>query len=266
MVKGRFNGKSSYLRNLYSHRSIFKSLVINELIGKYRNTAIGFSWHFLMPAILLLLYYVMFTGLRSNDYENFWIYLAAGIFPFSFMNGNLTNGTTTITSSANLIKKMYFPREIIPLSRVFSSFIISLFGLLIVIIATIVSGHLEGISTLLLPAILVLMFFFVLGYVLILSAINVFFRDIQYFFASISMLFFFITPMYYLPEETTGLLSTIIWINPFTYFVNSIQQILYYNMIPSISNIIMCAILSATLLLLGTIVFNLLKNKFAERL
>ena len=114
--------------------------------------------------------------------------------------------------------------------------------------------------------ILILMFFFVLGYVFLLSAITVYLRDIQYILGSINMLFFFLTPMYFVARDATGLLGKIIWFNPFTYYIESFHQMLYYGVMPDMHYVMVCAILPIFSISIGLLIFRHLKKGFAERL
>ena len=139
------------IKEIYNSRNILKSLVIKNLIGQYRSSLLGFSWHLIMPLILLIVYYIVFTQIRASPIPDFWVYLASSLFPFTFMINNLTSGSSCIIHNANILKKMYFPREIIVLSQVISTFIIMLIGYAIVVIGILLTGFGFGISIVILP-------------------------------------------------------------------------------------------------------------------
>lgn len=88
----RRNGLRKDLREIYESRNILRSLVSKNLFGRYKNSVLGFGWHFVMPIIMLVVYYVVFTEVRASPISDFWVYIAAGIFPFNFMVSNLTGG------------------------------------------------------------------------------------------------------------------------------------------------------------------------------
>lgn len=251
---------------VYESRNILKSLVVKNLVGRYRNSLLGFTWHFIVPLILLGVYYVVFSQIRAVPIPDFWIYLAAGIFPFNFMVNNLTSGASCVVENANLIKKMYFPREIIVLSQVISTFVIMMIGYVIVLTAVVLSGYGVSISILLLPVIFIVTFIFTTGYVLVVSAATVYVRDIQYFLSSITLIFFFLTPMYFIADSVTGVFSIIVTVNPFTYFIEAYHDIIYYQMVPDLTTMLMVVLLSSISLLVGVFVFKKLKVGFAERL
>lgn len=254
------------IKEIVDSRNVLKSLVKKNLVGRYRNSALGFGWHFVMPAIMLVVYYIVFSQIRSTPIDDFWVYLASGLFPFNYMINNLTNGSGCVVNNANMVKKMYFPRGILVLSQAISTMIIMLIGYSIVIIAIILSGYGISTSILLLPLIILLMFGFVLGYVLLLSAITVYHRDVQHFLSSISMMFFFLTPMYFVSDSISGLFKTIVMANPFTYYVEFFHTIVYYQTIPEINSILIVTCITTISLICGAIVFHKLKMNFAERL
>ena len=183
------------------------------------------------------------------------------------MNSNLIGGSGCILNNGGYISKMYFPREIVPLAQVTSSFIVMMFGYAVIMILTIASGYtLDPIALLMLPAMFILSYIFVLGMVMLVSSIVVYVKDVQHLLTSMSMVFFFTTPMFYLASETTGILSKLIWINPFTYFVEAYHDIVYFGMIPSTEIMIACVTLAVAFLAVGTVVFKRLKRGFVERL
>ena len=258
---------SDKIREIYDSKSILRSLVSKSLFGHYRNSILGFGWHFVLPLILMTVYYIVFTEIRASPMQDFWAFIACGIFPFNFMMTNLTGGASAIVSNAGIIKKMYFPREIIVLANVISSFIVMIIGYgLILTLMAIFGITLNPIVLLLLPIYFMLMAIFVIGYTLLFSSLTVYIRDIQFFLSSISTIFFFLTPMYFSSTDISGMMGNIIWVNPFTYFIEAFHKIVYYGTIPEIDLLAMCIILSMTSLTIGIVVFHKLKRGFAERL
>lgn len=262
----RNTAPSNLLSEIAEYKSVLHALIVRDLVGKYKNSLLGFSWHFIMPIVMLLVYYVIFTQVRINVIADFWVYLAVGIFPFNFLITNLNSGSTCIISNSNMIKKMYFPREIIVLSYVISSFIVMIIGYAIILAIILLFGYHLTFYVLFIPVILLLMLLFAIGLVAIISSIVVYVRDFHYFINSVSIVFYFITPLYFLIEDVNGLLETVVWINPFSYFIDSLHHFVYFGDCPDLSIIAMCVLLSLGMLLLGTLTFKKLKNGFVERL
>ena len=254
------------LKELYDCRSILRALVVKNLFGRYKNSIMGFAWHFIMPMVLMCVYYIVFNTIRAKAIPDFWVYMSCGIFPFIFMINNLKKGPAAITSNSGMVKKMYFPRSILVFSEVIYSFIVMLIGYLLVITAIIITGYKIELSLIVLPFILLLMLIFVTGYVLMLSSINVYIRDLQYLINSISMVFYFITPLDFSTDDVSGILSYVIAANPFAYYIRACQQIVYYGVFPSLDIVIVCAILPLVTMVMGAIIFRKLRRGFAERL
>ena len=246
---------------------MFYSLVRKNLYGKYKNSVFGFLWNFITPAILILLFYIVFENFMGKDVPNYWAYLCIGMFPFTFMNTNLIGGASCITSNAGMIKKMHFPREILPLSQVAYTFLVFTIAYSIVILlmlATQCPLVLNGLLALL--VIVPSMFIFSLGTILFTSSISVYFRDFEFFITATSRVLFWVTPVFYMADSLTGILSKIIWFNPLTYFVKGFQDILYSGIMPSVELLIACCFISAIMFVVGIYTFEKLKDGFAERL
>jgi lipopolysaccharide transport system permease protein len=259
-IKERFDELSRF-------KQMFFSLVSKSLYGKYKNSALGFLWNFITPAISIMLFYIVFENFIGRNMENYWAYLCIGMFPFTFMNTNLTGGASCITSNGGIIKKMYFPREILPLSQVTYTFIVFAIAYSIVIVLMLITQcplSLKG-----LPAILILlltMFVFSLGTTLFTSAISVYSRDFEFLITAISRILFWITPIFYTVESLAGILSKLIWLNPLTFFVKGFQDILYWGVMPSMNLLIICCSISVIMLVIGVYTFEKLKDGFAERI
>ncbi len=265
-------GKHSYgirseLKEIWDSRNILRSLVTKDLFGRYRNSILGFAWHFIMPLMMLAVYYVVFTSIRTSDIPYFWVFIASAIFPFNFMTSNLAGGAGTITGNAGLVKKMYFPREILVMAHVLSSFIIMVLGYAAVLIVVALAGYPLNPKTLLvLPIILILSAVFVTGYVFLFSALNVYVRDVQYILSSIMIIILFMTPMYFPASSVSGILSKIIWFNPYTFFIEAYHNLIYSGIIPEVNILVMCIVIPIVSLTVGWLIFRRLRGGFAERL
>ena len=257
----------SKLSELYRFRHLYYSIVKKNLYGKYKNSALGFLWNFLTPVISILLFYIVFENFMDRAIPHFWAYLCIGMFPFAFMNTNLIGGASNITSNGGMIKKMYFPREIIPLAQVTYTFIIFLIAYTIVAVLMILVGFPLGLDGMLfLPLVILTMFFFSFGAILFTSAISVYSRDFGYFIEAISRILFWVTPIFYMAGERTGIIGTLIWFNPLTYYVEGFHDIMYRGIMPSNELLMACVVMSMAMFIIGACVFVKLKDGFAERI
>lgn len=239
-------------------------LILKELKGKYANSHLGFLWHILTPMIQVILYYIVFGSILYQGDSRYWLYLSAGVFPFIFFQSCLSSGSISIISNSELVKKVHFPREIIVLANVFSYAIIFIFGYVVVISLMIIFGEPIGINILLLMPTIGLTVLFALGYTLVLSCITVYFRDMQHIIDAFSRVFFWVTPIFYYTSSLDGILSKIIWINPYTYFIELYHNIVFYSKIPSVSLWLCCISISIFTFIVGWLLFSMFKNKFAE--
>ena len=264
--KDGFKGK---LREIYNYRHMYYSLVQKNLFGKYKNSTLGFLWNFLTPLIMILLLYIVFENFIGRSIPNFWAYLTIGMISFQFMNGNLIGGASNITSNGGMVKKMYFPKEILPLAQVTYTFIVFLISYMIFVLLMAVSGLLKSDGFLALPIIMLSMFMFSMGTIMLTSSISVYSRDFQYLITAFARLLFWVTPIFYEIESragTGGILYTIIWLNPLTYFVEGLRDITYRGIIPNAEILFGCVIIAVVMFVIGALVFNKLKDGFAERL
>ena len=262
--KDEVNGK---LSEMYRFRYMFYSLVKKSLFGKYKNSALGFLWNFVTPAISILLFYIVFENFMGRGIPHYWVYLCVGMFPFSFMNTNLIGGASNITSNGGMIKKMYFPRELLPLSQVAYTLIVFLIAYVIIFIMMLTTGFpLSTKGMLALPLVIITMFIFSFGTILLTSAISVYSRDFEYLITAFARVLFWVTPIFYMIDSITGILSKIIWFNPLTYYVEGLHEIIYWGVMPSAELLIVCTVLSLVMLVIGAYVFEKLKDGFAERI
>ena len=254
------------LKELYEYRNVFRSLIEKYLFGKYKNSALGFLWHFAMPMVYVVLCFFLNTEVRERA-EYYWIFIASGIMIFHMLTSSVAGGTSCFTGNAGLLKKMYIPKELLVFSKATVSLIVATIGSAAVLVMVGISGYgFNLLALLLIPPILIAVYFFAVGAMLILSSINVYVRDLQYLLGSMGLVFFVFSPLRTTLEEASGIRETVFWLNPFTYYLESFHSIIYFKEIPDLFILSMCFLLPVVFMLLGIIVFNLLKRGFVERL
>jgi len=254
-------------KEICEHRHLLWSMVARNLKGKYTSSYLGVAWHFITPVISIILFYIVFTGIMERSIDNYWLYLCVGMFPFTFFQENLTSGAGCVVSNSSAIKKMYFPREIVVLSQILSTFITFMIAYLAVIILSLFSGTSMGANTIIfLPLVLLLSLTFATGYVLLLSAVTVFVRDIQHLIQALARILFWVTPIFYMVTDLKGVLAELIWYNPLAHFIDLYHDMLYFGIAPSTTQLCICLLFAGVMFTTGAIVFNKLKWKFAEEL
>ena len=250
-------------KEIWDNRVVMMAMVRRNTAGRYKSTFIGFGWHLLMPILTIMVLNLVFGTIRPKPIADFWIYLSAGMFPVTFMSGCLRGNA--IKSNANYIKKMYFPKEIVILADVIAQMLTLVFAYLVIIIIIMSAGqpvNWGGMGFLIVE--LFLMFLFGIGCSMIMSTVSVFIKDIGYLASVMMRLVVWVTPTFFLVSEAKGLLATIVWCNPFTYFVEVYHDILYYNIFPETYLILWSVGLAIGVLAAGWTIFAHYKDRFAE--
>lgn len=253
------------LKNLYDYRELLKSNVKKEIRGKYKGSFLGVLWSFVNPLLSVLVYAIVFPIVLKQSQDNYVTFLIIGILPWTFFTTVINQGTFTIVGNAGIIKKVFFPREILPISVVTSGLINFLISCLIIFIFLIFGGIGFSKYILYLPLIILAQYILSLGIVFITSAIDVYVRDAEYIINFIIMMLFYATPILYSADLFAN--SKVAWIlklNPMATIINSYRDILFYKTMPNIESLLIVLLGSIVLLFIGIKIFKKLEKGFAE--
>jgi homopolymeric O-antigen transport system permease protein len=224
---------SQSLANLIRYRGLITSLVARELKARYRGSALGFFWSFFNPLLLLLIYSFVFGFILPNRVEGvqpYALFLFCGILPWTWFSASLTDASGSLVAGGNLIKKVLFPAEVLPLVSVLANMVQFFLGLPILIAFLVIYRRPPDVWDLIwFPIAVAVQLVFTAGLALIVSALAVHFRDIRDILANVLTLWFFATPIIY-PWFQPGLerYRTLFNLNPFTHLAVSYQEILFY--------------------------------------
>src|SRR4030067_3166467 len=222
----------SGIKTLFSYRELLFSLTKKELKVKYRGSVLGFLWSLLNPILIMLVYSFVFSIVLRAGIKEFAIFLICALLPFNFLSNSVNYGTGSIISNSNLVNKIYFPREIIPLSIVLANLFNFLLELVALFIVLGIMGYKFYIYLYLLPVVIFIQFFLVVGMTLLVSALNVFFRDLQHLITIIMMVWFFVTPIIYPLDMVPERFRFILQLNPMTVFATYYRDIFYFVKYP----------------------------------
>ena len=254
------------LKELYNYREMLFNLVKKDLRTRYKGSVLGFLWTFVNPLLQLIVYTIVFSTIMKINVDKFYMYLFIALIPWLFFATSIQSSSTCVISNKDLIKKIYFPRIIIPLSVVNSAFMNMLFSMIIVFLALIFSGIGISIYIIFLPVIMILEYLLALGLSFLFAAINVYFRDLEHILGIIVMGWFYFTPIVYtidmVPPQYVGLF----YLNPMTNITIAYRDVLYYNQMPEFGNLIAILIWSIGFIVFGYTVFQKLQKKFVEEL
>ncbi len=266
------------LRRLFDYNELLFNLTRKEVKVKYKNSFLGFLWSLVTPLMMLVVFYVAFGiifKMRAQGMEFYAFYLMAGILPWTFLSTTLTQGVGSIVNNGELVKKVYFPREVLPLSFLGSAtfhFVLqeAMLLLFLIIFRVPLTPWLAAF-----PLVLILEAAFIGGLALLFSALNVFFRDIQHFTEILLMAWFWMTPIVYpislIQDNLPAWAERIYMLNPMTHIILLWQRVTYNSPVNgpaayyfSVEGFIYTIVLSLVLLVLGYYVFCRVEGKFAE--
>jgi len=260
----------SNLANLFRYRGLIQSLVARELKARYRGSVLGFFWSFINPLLLLLVYSFVFTYVLENKVEGiqpYALFMFCGILPWTWFASSLTESAGSLISGGNLIKKVLFPAEVLPIVSVLANMVHFFFGLPILIGFLVYYRHLpDPLDLVWFPLVVTVQLVFTTALALLLAALTVHFRDIRDLLANILTLWFFATPIIYpWTQENVRRFKWIFNLNPFTHLAISYQEILFFTgPIGHWRWLLALAILSIVLFLAGYWTFDRLRDSFAE--
>jgi lipopolysaccharide transport system permease protein len=253
-------------KNLYNYRELLKTTVKKEVRSKYKNSFLGVLWSFLNPLLQIIVYAVIFSLILSNQQPHYAIFLCCGLIPWTFFSSAINKAAFTFIENGNIIKKVYFPREIIPISVVTGETVNFLISTLIILGFVVFGGI--GISKYILvyPLILVTQYLVILAISLIISSVCVYLRDLQHFIGIALQLLFYAAPIVYAPTSIPDNYQWILKFNPMTYIINAYRDIFYNQTMIDLKPILIVLFIAIIGCILGYCIFHKLQKGFAEQL
>jgi ABC-2 type transport system permease protein len=254
------------IKELYQYREMLKNLVRKDLRTRYKGSFLGFLWTFINPLLQLLVYTVIFTTIMRLDIDNYSMFLFVALLPWNFFSTSLMIGTGSIVNNKELIKKIYFPREIVPISVVTSGFVNLILSFVIVFIALFVSGIGITPAVVCLPVVFLVAYVMTLGFTLLFSALNVYFRDLEHILEIGTMAWFYLTPIVYKLDMIPARFLKLFFMNPMTPIIQAFRDILYYGIVPDFTVLGINLAAGMLLVVFGHLVFQRLQKNFAEEI
>lgn len=254
-------------KELYQYRELLKTNVKKEIRGKYKGSFLGVLWSFVNPLLQVVVYAIVFPYIMKVQTDNYLVFLICGIIPWTWFVTSLNGGTNCIRLNSNLIQKVYFPREILPISIVTSGMINFLISCLIILIFVLCGGIGVSWHLAFLPLIILIQFVVTLAFLFLTSAINVYVKDVEYLVIFIINMMFYATPVLYSSEVFAG--SKLAWVfklNPMAHIINAYRDIFYSHQVPSVTNLLILLGIGIIFLILCYLVFDRLEKRFAEEI
>ena len=257
------------LANLFRYRGLIWSLVARDLKARYRGSVLGFAWSFINPLLLLLIYSFVFTTIMPSDTQGvkpYAVFIFCGILPWNWFATSLSDAAGSLIAGGNLIKKVLFPAEILPIVSVLANMAHFVLALPIVIVVLMAYRHWPDAGGLAwFPIVVLVQLIFTAGLALVLSALSVHFRDIRDILSNVLTLWFFATPIIYWITEAPGLGKRVLDLNPMTHVIVSYQEILFFSgPIGHWKWLLATGAASVVLFVAGFWLFDRLRDSFAE--
>lgn len=270
------------LHELRQYRYLLFNLVLRDLKARYKNSVLGILWSVLNPLFLMLVFTILFTVLGNNQIRQYPIFVLVGLIPWNFFSGSLISGTTAITGNSSLVKKVYFPRELLPVSALLSNLVNFFFAFAVLIVFLYIFGIGLTVHALWVPAILLTQLIFTLGLALLLGSLTVFYRDVLMILEVVMLAWFFLTPVFYSLEmfgDTATLFGITFnpaqvmrWLNPMASIIDGYRTVLwgtYSSAGPVGMNpayLFRTFVTAVIILIVGYSVFTRLNPLFGEKL
>ena len=254
-------------KEIYDYRQMIFSLVKKDLRGRYKGSVLGFLWTFINPLMQLVVYTFVFTYIMKAGIDKYYLYLFVALVPWIFFSSAITGGSSSVVAQKDQVKKIYFPREVIPISYVTSCFVNMLLCFCIIIPVMVVARvPINPLALLCLPVIMIVEYFLALGMAMLASAVTVYFRDLEHILGIVTMIWMYMTPIFYSIDMIPQKLRFIYHINPMSSIISCYRSVLYSGQVPNLASLLEAVVLGILFLILGMLVFGKLKKGFAEEL
>ena len=255
------------LHELCAYRGMTASLVRKDLQGRYRGSVLGVLWTLVNPLMQLLVYTLVFSRILRSPVPHYALHLFSALVPWLFFSSALTTGPRLLLDQKNLICKIWFPREVLPLAYTLSSLCSMLLSLATVFLVIALTGiGVNPAALLCLIPVTAVLLILVLGVNLLLSSLTVYLRDLEHIMGAVSTVWMYLSPVVYGIEMIPPQHRTLYLLNPMTPLLLAYRDILFYQRVPELNMLLPAVWMSAAVLLLGAAVFSRLQRRFAEAL
>lgn len=254
-------------KEIWDYREMIISLVKRDLKSKYKGSVLGFFWMILNPLLQLCVYTIVFSVIMRMDIDKYYLFMFVAFIPWLFFSTCLSGGTGAVFNQQDMVKKIYFPREVLPISFAISQFVNMLLSFVVVFAAVFISGITISLQALLcLPVIMIIEFILCLGITYITSALDVYFRDMGYMMNIVAMALVYLTPVFYSETMVPEKFRSLFYLNPMTSITIAYRDILYYGRMPQLRDLRLATLIGIVVLILGHVIFWKLQKHFIEEL
>lgn len=254
----------SHLYELYGYRELILRLAWSDFKLRYKSSALGFFWSLLEPMLMLLVLYVVFSNLMRIQVEYYQLFLLLGIILWNFLDRGTSMSIWGIIGKPSLVQKVYFPRDILVISTCLTALMMTALEFMVFIIFMAIFRLMPGWTAIFFPILFIFEFVIILGLSMALSALNVYFRDVQFIWRLVVQVGFFATPILYPITIFPESVQRILMLNPMAQIITMMRDCSLYGIPPDLMNLTYIAVSAVLVLQLGYFIFERLEPKFAE--
>lgn len=255
-----------YIQNFKKYMPLLKELVSRDLKTKYRRSALGFLWTVLNPLGMMIVLTIVFSTVFQQSIDNFPVYLMCGQLIFNFYSESSTMAMNSVVDNAALIKKVYLPKYLFPVSRVCSSLVNMLTSFIALLIVILITRTPITWTIFLVVFPIMYSLLFALGAGMILSVLTVSFRDIKHLYGVIITAWMYLTPVFYPMSMLPGKLASLVQKNPLTIFVDMMRMVVLYNKVPPFIMHAKCWLVCGVVVVFGFYLFKKKQDTFILKL
>jgi ABC-2 type transport system permease protein len=254
------------IKEIYLYREMLRNLVLKEIRARYKASVLGFLWTFANPLLTLGVYTIVFSVVLKSNIQHYSMFLFVALLPWNYIAMSITQGTTSLVGNVSLVKKIYFPRAILPLSLVLANMVNYLLGLIILIPALAISHINFTVALVAFPAVLAVETLLVTSLTLLVAVGTVYFRDLEHIIGIFLMLWFFLTPIVYSIDTIPAKMRRIFSLNPASPIINAYRAIFFYGRWPDWATLGWLALGLVLLLIVCWFAFMRLQRTVAEEI
>ncbi|KXG78351.1 Teichoic acid translocation permease protein TagG [Fervidicola ferrireducens] len=254
------------IKEIYAYREMLKNLVSKELRARYKGSILGFFWTFFNPLLMLIVYSFVFSFVMRSGIKNYAMFLFVALLPWNYLSSSILQGAASLVQNASLIKKVYFPREVLPLSVVLANLINYLLSLLILMPALMLFKIRLTWALLAFPLVLLVETVLVASLTLLVSVGNVYFRDLEHITGVFMTAWFFLTPVVYSADTVPPNAKKFFSLNPAAHIIEAYRDIFYEGMWPDWKALLYVGLGCLILFWLSLLAFQRWQKDIAEEI
>lgn len=254
-------------KQIYIYRELLKTNIKKDVGGKYKKSFLGVLWSFINPLLQIVVYWFVFDKiLHSSNKENYVVYLCCGLIPWQYFAAVVNRGAATVIDNGSVLKKVYFPREILPISLVASETVNFMIATIMIFVFVIAGGISITVNVLWYFVIIAIQFLLSIGIAFIVSSISVYVRDLIHILGIVTQLLFYATPIVYSLDQVPEKFSWVAKLNPMAYLIDSYRNIFYEGKMPNFQYLGIALAFAFGFCIVGYAIFKKLERRFAEEL